>query len=43
MTLRSDTTNGIEAQHRVFKDISLKKHGFVGTLVAVVEVLMDKY
>lgn len=42
MTLRNDTTNGLEVQHRVFKENFMKKHGFGGTLLAVVQVLVDK-
>ncbi|XP_053373995.1 uncharacterized protein LOC128546738 [Mercenaria mercenaria] len=43
MTLRNDTTNGLEVQHRLFKENFLKKYGFGGSLQSVVEVLIEKY
>ena len=43
MTIRNDTTNGLEVQHRVLKENYLKKHGFGGTLLSVIQVLLEKY
>jgi hypothetical protein len=43
MDLRSDTTNGLEVQHREFKRSFLQKQGIGGSVENVVKILIDKY